>query len=231
MQAAVQNHHDIVRCLVEGKANVNVRNPKGMTALIFAARENGLAVVRYLSELSLVNHKDPHGQDALIWAARKGHLGVVKCLVENADFRVNSADNHGNTSLIWASFNNDVAMCRYLCEIGKVSVNQKSSDGRTAVIEAARYNRFKTLRYLVQEAKAECFSDTECLSDGNRRMESKACIMNETSPTAMDYALQNGHSAIVRFLQHELRKKHLPPVLERDLKMVHMLHAEILTAL
>jgi len=59
----------------------------------------------------------------------------------------------------------------------------------------------------------------------------KSRIRSEPPQTALEYALRNGHDTIVEYLQHESRRKHVGPALERDLKIVHMLHNEIMTAL
>jgi len=90
-----------VKQLLEEGADVNVKDEKGRTALMFASWYGHKKVVKQLLEkgadVNAREYKD--GETALMWAAAKGDKKVVKLLLESgAD--VNAKNKGGWTALM-----------------------------------------------------------------------------------------------------------------------------------
>jgi ankyrin repeat protein len=79
--ASQQGHQEIVRALLDAKADVNAKAGNGATALMLAARAGNQEIVRALLDARAdVNAKDNVGATALILASLKGHQEVVQLL-------------------------------------------------------------------------------------------------------------------------------------------------------
>ena len=50
MLALLNGRFEVVKCLVENDANMNIKDDKGNTALIFASQQGNLEIVKYLIE-------------------------------------------------------------------------------------------------------------------------------------------------------------------------------------
>jgi hypothetical protein len=109
-----------VKAAIAEKININSADPKGHTALMFAAAEGHFEVVKYLlANGAQVETKDESGNTALIWAAALRHIDVVRLLVENkAD--VNAANASGSTVLNCAG---DTVTANYLKSNGGKNVS------------------------------------------------------------------------------------------------------------
>ena len=92
----------VQRHLQQG-ADVNARDDKLWTPLMFAASGSHLDVVRHLVDKGAdVNAKGKWGYTPLMWAALNGHLEVAACLLEHgADVTVR--DDRGATALMFAT--------------------------------------------------------------------------------------------------------------------------------
>ena len=74
-----EDHLDVVKLLLESKADVNAEHTDGRTALMAAAQNGHLEIVKMLLESKAdVNAKDNDGVTALMLAAVEGHVDVVK---------------------------------------------------------------------------------------------------------------------------------------------------------
>jgi ankyrin repeat protein len=122
MWAAAQGHPPMLRELLEHGADVNARSneeqwerqvtseprekwlpPGGLTALLFAARENCLACLPVLIEAGAdVNATTPDGISPIVIALINGHFDVAGALVESGT-DPNLADYTGRTALYAAA--------------------------------------------------------------------------------------------------------------------------------
>jgi ankyrin repeat protein len=74
----------VVKLLIDGGANLNIRTNGDNTALILASYRNHIEVIKLLIEGGAnLNIRDNEGRTALIWASYRNHIEVVKLLLEN----------------------------------------------------------------------------------------------------------------------------------------------------
>jgi ankyrin repeat protein len=83
--AAHKGHLDVVRVLIEHRADLNIRNNDGSTPILVMAPEGHVNVVRVLSVEYVVdvNISDHDGVTPSCIAAINGHADIVRALVEH----------------------------------------------------------------------------------------------------------------------------------------------------
>ena len=99
MVAARAGHLNVVRILVQEKADLEAVNDLGFTALLLAAQRGELCVVQYLVENNAnIEHFNKKGFTALHWACNTGNDAVAAFLLHRgASARV--ANNGGYTPI------------------------------------------------------------------------------------------------------------------------------------
>lgn len=144
MISVMNNHPDVVNCLLAAGAQVNLANPtNGNTALIIAATNGyGDSVKRLLAQTGIKRDmRDTSGHNALMWAARKNHLDVVNCLLD-AGAKVNLVNpTNGSTALIIAAYKGHVDVVRRLLAQPGIELNISDADGDSALMCAVKKNR------------------------------------------------------------------------------------------
>uniref|UniRef100_A0A0G4FF66 Uncharacterized protein n=1 Tax=Chromera velia CCMP2878 TaxID=1169474 RepID=A0A0G4FF66_9ALVE len=76
-------HTDIVRLLVDAKANVDMEDQDGMTAVMVASVNGHTDIVRLLVDAKAnVDMLNKHGNTALLVASDEGHADIVRLLVD-----------------------------------------------------------------------------------------------------------------------------------------------------
>jgi len=81
--AAIRGNTEIVRMLLDKKADVDPRTTDGMTPLHYAARQGHVEIAKVLLENGAdINGLDASGWTALHWAALYGREGMTKFLLE-----------------------------------------------------------------------------------------------------------------------------------------------------
>ncbi len=92
---------EVVRAMIAGRADVNLKDKQGWTALTLAAIGGNAAIVQALIEAGAdVNAEGRNGSDALMNAAYFGHLETVHVLLKAAN--VNHRTSEGITALMLA---------------------------------------------------------------------------------------------------------------------------------
>lgn len=116
MVAADKGHSDIVKCLLEHKANPNLALlSNGMTAVTMAATRQHTAIV----ELLVKNGSDPNkarvdGGTALMVASNQGNRELVLSLLD-AKAEPNQTSDNGTSAILAAAHkSNDQVMCTLL---------------------------------------------------------------------------------------------------------------------
>ena len=80
---AINNDFDIVRELIEHKANINLSNSKGETPLMMAIVKKDVNLVKYLLKHGAdVSAKDLEGRGIINYAINSGDMKMVNCLKE-----------------------------------------------------------------------------------------------------------------------------------------------------
>ena len=89
-----RGHMDVVRVLVDNKADVNIKRTNGVTPLYIAAENGHTEVVKLLlGNKADVNASKQNGATPLYVAAQNGHTEVVKLLIgNNADMNIRHSD-------------------------------------------------------------------------------------------------------------------------------------------
>lgn len=124
---------------LSGLVNINIRDDKGNTALIYAAKQGHIPLVEFLLTIDKinVNAKNTNGYTALIMAVEDGRKNIVKLLLDNPNTNINIYDNYGNTALLQAIKNSHQDISKLLLECPKINVNIGEIRGQTALMWAA----------------------------------------------------------------------------------------------
>ena len=114
---------------------INTRNSTGATALMLAAQDGHLEIVRCLVCIcgAIVDAADYDGTTPLIQAAWNGHLQVVRFLVSDGGAMVDAKDSGGSTALIVASQDGHLDIVRFLVGHGRARVAVADLDGIPAL--------------------------------------------------------------------------------------------------
>ncbi len=147
--AVYHNHEKIVKYLVRHGADVNAKDKKGFTPIMFASDIN---IVKYLAEHNAkLNIANECGDTFLHFlsshsAMENDHVIIVKYLVDHgAD--VNLQNEVGNTPLHLAARINNEIIAKYLIDHDS-SVNKRNLYGNTPLIYAILNNNIKLVQYL-----------------------------------------------------------------------------------
>ncbi len=143
MAAARNPNPEVVKVLLEKKANIYARSTRGgMTALMVAARNPNPEVVKVLlADGAYANAKDDDGWTALLYAANGNNPEVMKVLVEDgADINVKDYA-FGQTALMLAvQENSDPEVVKMLLKNGADINARDNALGKTALMYAAQEN-------------------------------------------------------------------------------------------
>ena len=105
----MENSDIVLFLIVEGCANLNVKNSKGATPLHISVYNSMEDIVKKLLECDIsINAKDDEGATPLIIAAQEGDRNILKTLLEK-NAQIDEQDLSGSTALM-------VAVKRYLFE-------------------------------------------------------------------------------------------------------------------
>ena len=126
---------EAARLIIAG-ADVDIQDDYGDTALVLAASECHIPIVKLLIDAKAdVNIQDSHGYTALRYATFKGHAEIVRLLID-AKAKINIRDNKGGTALMGASFKGHAEVVKLLIDAGAI---QDNGDGFVLLIYAASY--------------------------------------------------------------------------------------------
>ena len=209
-------HVDIVRTLVNHKANVNARTDSGDTPLTLAAKYKHDNVVDALLSDSgcLVDAKSQYGYTALHYSCRYGHVDIVRALVKHKA-NVNARIDSGDTPLTLAAEYNRDNVVHALLSVSQCLVNAKGQDGYTALHYSCRYGHVDIVRTLVKHkdnvnARTDSGDTPLTLATRNKHdnvvhslLSDPQCLVDakgQDGYTALHYSCRYGHVDIVRSL-------------------------------
>lgn len=189
-------------------------------ALLVAAEMGHVEIVKLMWEV----HSELKGQ-AFVVASAYGHAELVKELI------CLGANSHPNNiydamAMYAAAGNNQVEIVKLLIESGVNAdvTSQKITHGRTALMEATLEENLELIEYLIQaganvdledaqgvtalmEASGNnCFNSAKILLKNKCNMK----IINKNGQTALDIAIQEGHSEIIDLLKGYSSKDSIP---------------------
>ena len=165
--ACMNGHLGVVKRLVEGGADVMMKNENSENVLHAACQRGHLELARYLAGLWVfdVEDKDGDGQTPLHAACVCGNLDVVKMLVEEigADVDVDGRDPKG--ALFWACRSGNPGIVRLLVDAGAGSGIEKDQGVWVRGLEvAARTGHADVVRELlalgVGAERSDAFGNT-----------------------------------------------------------------------
>lgn len=158
LAAAISNNHfDVVKLLVESKANVNIGDGILIKQPLFFAtlHAKNLNIIKYLIENKAnVNIKDNFDRGICHYATNNQKLSVLKYFIEEQQLDPNIADNDGNNALMYAAGSGSLETVKYLIEKQKMDLNTKNNSSMTIIHSAIRGespDNVDIIKYLVEE--------------------------------------------------------------------------------
>jgi len=150
VDAAKAGDFGAVKTLIAQKADVNVAEADGMTALHWAVRANDLPTVQALLRAGAkVNVASRYGMTPILFAAQNGDPTVVAALLK-AGADPNSALPEGQTALMTAARTGSVESIKLLVETGAKVDTKEQWQGQSALMWAASQNNAGAVKTLIQ---------------------------------------------------------------------------------
>ena len=196
--AALRGHNEILKVLLEYKANINAMDEKGRSTLLHLAsdpskhtRWDGNTVKILLDAKANIFKADrDRRRTALQWAAATGQYALAQTVLnhvklEELPFYVNRSSSRSKTALHLAAQHNYTRIIRLLLN-NYAEIDCRSEGGWTPFLIAAKAGHESVVETLLTAAKP---------ADVNARTSS--------GMTALHWAAENGHAAIVRRILDE----------------------------
>ena len=142
----------VLKLLKKKKTDVNVKDDKGYTALMWASVRGYKEIASMLIKKGAdVNAWNNDGDTALIYASGHRHIEILSMLlVKKADVNVGRGRNReGDTALMWASSNGYVNVVLMLLNNG-ANVNAKTEFGKTALHRACETGKYDIVLILLE---------------------------------------------------------------------------------
>ena len=137
------DYHWLQRCNA-----MNVTDDSRSSALLLAAKNNHVDIVRLLLETQLdVNARGHHGDTALLVAAAAGHLDVVEMLLADGRIETGPVNADGDTPLTVAINNGNVNVVKAILETGTLT---SQYDHYIELLKDVPLRNFKDIRELLR---------------------------------------------------------------------------------
>jgi len=178
---------DVVKKLLEYKADPNVKDDKEKTALHYAIDSRKFQIIELIlarATPELLNRKRSGGLTVLHDAVEKSDLHVVKNLLERqADPKIQ--DNKGKTVLHCAIESRNPEIIKLILEHTPQLVNQKRVGGMTALHDAVEEGDVDVVKKLLE------YKANPNIKDNKER-------------TALHYAMESGSSQIIKLIAEKV---------------------------
>ncbi|XP_022238237.1 ankyrin repeat domain-containing protein 16-like isoform X2 [Limulus polyphemus] len=180
MLACTKNNLNVIRALVEGGANLLLRNKDGWNSFHIACREGNSDIINYLVEQTSLqlDTVSKNGRTPLHTAALHGHLKIVDIILNREHNLLDRQDSCGSTPLMDASRGGYIDIVDILIKHG-ANISYQDALGRNALHLAAQAGSIKACEHLVQVYGMN---------------------VNSTSPlgqTALHFAAKEGQSEVI----------------------------------
>lgn len=187
MIASYYGYADLVNALVQNNADVNIKNKRNYTALLYATdiwSRQGIGIYDSnfnVVELLVMNNADVnaannYGWTPLFFAADNSNSDVVAFLVDNGA-NINLVANEGITPILIA---NDIESVKILCKT--TNINKANDSGITPLIA-----------FSMRDISTEVIN--VLLENG-----ANVNILDKDKETALSYAIENGNFEIALML-------------------------------
>lgn len=156
-----------VQLLIDYHANLHIEDFDGVVALVYAAEQNDMEVVRLLlcaiTDLRLKTgvYFPLYVGNALLGAARSGHADMVSTLLEFDSSVINSKDDSGDTALMEAASRSHMSVVEVLLEWGgragetyAVDLEVVNEEGDTALTAAVKRGFARLVKMLLEAGAA-----------------------------------------------------------------------------
>ena len=220
--AALNGRNSMVKLFLNIGVDVNFKNNKQDTALLWAVRGGHLSVVKTLIQMHAdVNHTNDKGSSPLHWAVRYGFTDIAKILIEKGKANVNMRRKLGLVSLvILASALGHADIVSLLCANGadvntkihgaETALHYAAAEGYPEVIEVllkhgseinAQNENGDTPLMLAVKSKHTAAAELLCLSMADVH------IINRNGATVWHYAVQSPDSTTVKSLIESIKNR------------------------
>ncbi|HEX4277006.1 MAG TPA: ankyrin repeat domain-containing protein, partial [Bryobacteraceae bacterium] len=194
------DHAAGMRLLSSKGVNVNAAGPDGSTALMYAAANNDLELVRALIKAGAnAKPKNQLGTSAITEAAIIGSAPIIEALLK-AGADANFRNTDGETPLMAASRSGKVDAVKALLAAG-ADINAKETwGGQTALMWASARSQVDVVKLLA--SKDASLNDHGKVNQWERKViqEPRPKDMNKGGFTALHYAAREGCDACVQNL-------------------------------
>ena len=148
MIACSNGNPQLVKLLLDNKADPNIANEWQFTALMFAIM-NSKVVSLLLAKNADVNALTIHGESALFWACRFGNIKVIKMLLKVGMNLINKKDEEGRTPLYVACQMGHVQVVEQLIQ-AKADLSIPNNRGDTPLHQACEKGHLQIVEKLLQ---------------------------------------------------------------------------------
>ena len=184
LQAAAEGQEVVVQQLLENGAELESKDNRGRTPLLWAAVKGREAVVKLLLSRSdvVADSQDKDGRTPLSWAASGGNEAVIKLLLSRSDVIADSPNKDGRTPLSYAASGGNEAVIKLLLSRSDVIADSPDKDGRTPLSYAAEWGYVAVVELLLN--RSDVVADSR----------------DKDGRTPLSWATESGHVAVVQLL-------------------------------
>ncbi|KAF4526054.1 hypothetical protein B566_EDAN000848 [Ephemera danica] len=148
----IETDDGCIRYLVEqAGADVNLRNERGKTALMFTIKKrDNIDILKYLIQHGAdITALDLKEKNAAMYAAMYGQLKTLKFLIELGVDVVNKVDASGDTCFTLCSGAENSSVLQYFIEEHNPNLDYQNYEGETALFRAVLRGRFDNVKLLI----------------------------------------------------------------------------------
>ncbi|XP_020297140.1 uncharacterized protein LOC109861755 isoform X2 [Pseudomyrmex gracilis] len=146
--AVLNGDIEIVKMLLDRRANVNATTWQGTTPLHYAIENKKIEIAELLlNHGANVNASTKNGNTPLFLAVKRGHVDAVKMLMDRGS-NVNAETWNGTTLLHYAIVTNEIKIAELLLNHG-VNVNASTTSGNTPLYFAVKNRHVKGVTMLL----------------------------------------------------------------------------------
>lgn len=148
--AAFYQHTKLLKLLIEKKADLEIKDSSGSTAVSIAANRGNLDCLKILVEAGAITSNYPEKKFFFISMAANGYLDIIKYLIEEVHVTITKED--ASKALIFATMRGNTETVRYLLT-KEIDLNQLHEG--EPVLHHAVYTNSEDILKLLLEAKPD----------------------------------------------------------------------------